>query len=306
MRADFELPSPAKINLFLDILRKRDDGYHDILTVFEKIDLCDRILFSPLKSETGISGKGIEVSSNAPALSSDENNLAYRACSLLKKRYGISKGVKIHIEKRIPIAAGLGGGSSNAATVLKGLNRLWDLHLTKKELSDLGKEIGADVPFFIFNNSFAVGSARGDEIEPIDSDLEMWHVLLSPPHRVLTKEVYEKVNLSLTEAGPDVKILVRAVEENNIGEVGKRIYNALEHVVAGKVTDISSAIEVVKGWGFKAAGVTGSGPTIFVLTFSGKEALELKDRLEDSFASDESRRDWKIFVAKTTTTERKE
>ncbi len=306
MTSHFELPSPAKINLFLDVLKKRDDGYHDIVTIFEKIDLSDRIFFSAAPDGNGGPGKDILVSSNVRGLPSGENNLAYQACSALRKRCGISRGVKIHIEKRIPVAAGLGGGSSNAATVLKGLNRLWELGLTEKELCDLGKGIGADVPFFIFNSRFAVGTGRGDEIDPIDSDLEIWHVLLSPPHRVLTKEVYEKASLSLTQARPDVKILVRAVEEKNVREVCKRIYNALEPIVTQKVTDISGAKNLMKRWGFDAVGVTGSGPTIFILTSGRKEALDLKDKLKDSFVSDKSRKDWKIFVAKTATTERKE
>lgn len=154
-----ELTSPAKINLFLEILGKRNDGYHDIVTVFEKIDLCDRIRLSE-------SDSGIALTSNLKELPLDKNNLVYRASSLLKNTYGVSKGVNIHIEKKIPVAAGLGGGSSNAAITLKGLNRLWKLDLTDRELYDIGKKIGADVPFFIFNHSFAVGSGRGDRYIP--------------------------------------------------------------------------------------------------------------------------------------------
>ena len=306
MKACLELPSPAKINLFLDVLSRRDDGYHDVVTVFEKIDLCDSISFSDLNTGTGVHQEGIEITSNAPELPCDGSNLAYRACLSLKKRYGISKGVKIHIEKRIPIAAGLGGGSSNAAVVLRGLNRLWGLRLRDKELSDVGKGIGADVPFFIFNHSFAVGTGVGDEISPIKSDLEMWHVIISPPHRVLTKEVYDGLSLGLTASRPDVKILVRAVEENNVRTIEKSIYNALEPVVKDKVADISAAKEMVNGWGFSAAGVTGSGPAIFVLTFGRKEAFELRGRLRDSFVSGMSGKGWKFFVAKTATNERKE
>ncbi|MBL7072043.1 MAG: 4-(cytidine 5'-diphospho)-2-C-methyl-D-erythritol kinase [Candidatus Omnitrophica bacterium] len=305
MSTHFELPSPAKINLFLDVLKKRSDGYHEIVTVFEKIDLCDRITFYPIPDEPQ-ARESIRVTSNTTELPIDENNLVYRACSLLKNRYGISKSVRIHIEKNIPIAAGLGGGSSNAATVLKGLNRLWKLGLSVDELCDLGKEIGADVPFFIFNNAFAVGMGRGDDIRPIDSDLEMWHVLICPPYKVLTKEVYGNASLGLTQSGADVKILTRAIEKSDAEEVGERLYNALEHIVTKQVTEISGAKDLVNRWGFNAAGVTGSGPTIFVLAFKRKEAVELKKRLADSFASDESRREWKIFVAKTATTERKE
>ena len=292
MMRTIELPSPAKINLFLDVIGKRKDGYHDVITVFEKIDLCDKIQIAE-------SNEGIKISSNVHELATNEDNLVYRACSLLKKTYGISKGVKIHIEKRIPIAAGLGGGSSNAATVLKGLNRLWNINIIESKLSDLGKKIGADVPFFIFNHPFALGSGRGDEINPIESDLEMWHVIMSPPARVLTKEIYENSNLNLTGARPDVKIIVRAIEKKDFGEIKKHLYNALEPIVTKKVTDISRAKDFVKDKGFDAIKVTGSGPTIFVLTIKRKEAEELKKKLANSFDSDRSQDDWKIFVAKT-------
>lgn len=294
MKPDLELPSPAKVNLFLDVIRKRSDGYHDIVTVFEKIDLCDIIQFSE-------SGEGIEVSSSVDELAADRNNLVYRACFLLKEKYGISKGVKIHVEKRIPIAAGLGGGSSNAATVLKGLNRLWNLNVSDNDLSNLGSKIGADVPFFIFNHSFALGTGRGDEIKPIKSDLEMWHVIISPPVRVLTKEIYANTSLNLTGHSPDVKIIVRAIEREDFKGVRKQLYNALEPVVTKKVTYIYRVKDFVKKMGFDAIGVTGSGPTIFVLTFKRKEAEELRDKLLNAFVSDDSRDEWKNFVAKTLT-----
>jgi len=295
MIPNLELPSPAKINLFLDVIGKRDDHYHDIITVFEKIDLCDRIGLTESDRED------IEISSNISELAADKDNLVYRACSLFKKTYGISKGVRIHVEKRIPIAAGLGGGSSNAAIVLKGLNKLWNLNISDNKLFDLGKKIGADVPFFIFNYSFALGTGRGDEITPIKSDLEMWHVIISPPRRVLTKEIYQNISLNLTEVRPDVKIIVRAIKNKDFKEIQKRLYNALEPVVNKKVTEISRARNFIEKMGFDAIKVSGSGPTIFVLTFKRKEAEELKDKLVGSFVSDKSKEGWKIFVAKTLT-----
>ena len=285
-----EQQSPAKINLFLDVLGKRDDGYHDIVTIFEKINLCDRIQLSE-------SGQGIEITSNVEGLASDEANLAYRACSLLKESYGISNGVKIHIEKNIPIAAGLGGGSSNAAATLKGLNELWRLGIKDEELYDIGKKLGADAPFFIFNHSFALGRGRGDEINPIKTDLQMWHVIITPPVPVLTREIYANSNLNLTEIRPDVRILLRAIENKRFEEIKKYLHNTLEHIVAKKVTDISRAKDFVKNKGFNAVCVTGSGPTIFVLTNGRKEAEQLKDKFLKSFNPDQD--GWKVFVAKT-------
>lgn len=317
-----ELSSPAKINLFLDLLGKRSDGYHNITTVFEKIDLCDRIQFTP-------SADGITVSSNLKELPSNEDNLAYRACSLLKKTYNISRGVKIYIEKMIPISAGLGGGSSNAAITLKGLNRLWKLNLTDEELFDMGKKIGADVPFFIFNHSFAVGTGRGDNINPIKSGLGMWHVIISPPARVLTKEIYEKIKFPeilqptasgsrgncsyvksgqfpLTEKRRDVKMIVRAIEQNDFGGIKRHLYNALEPLAIKKVADISRVKNFVEKMGFDAVKVTGSGPTIFVLIHERKEAEKLRDDFLNLFVSDGHRNEWKIFVARTLKQPRKE
>jgi 4-diphosphocytidyl-2-C-methyl-D-erythritol kinase len=286
------LPSPAKINLFLDVIGKRNDGYHDITTVFEKIDLCDRI-------ELAESNKGIKISSNVPNLSANKNNSVYHACSLLKDRYKISKGANIHIEKRIPIAAGLGGGSSNAAIALKGLNRLWNLNISDSKILDLGKEIGADVPFFISNHSFALGTGRGDDISPINSSLEMWHVIISPPASLLAKDIYSAPSLSLTRLGPDVKMMVRAIENKDFGGIKKHLYNALEPIATKKVTDISRAMNLTKKMGFDAIRMSGSGPTIFVLIIERKEAEELKEKLGKSFASNSSDHNWKVFVART-------
>ena len=285
-----ELLSPAKINLYLDLLEKRSDGYHNIVTVFEKIDLCDKIRLTTSKSN-------ITVSSNLKELPQDENNLAYHAASLLKETYNVSEGVDIYIEKKIPVAAGLGGGSSNAAITLKGLNKLWELDLTDKELSEIAKKIGADVPFFIFNHSFALGKERGDDIKPLKSGLELDHVIISPPVNVSTKEIYEKSNLGLTGNRPDVKMMVRAIEESDLEGVKKYLHNALEGVVTKKVTDISKVKSFVRKRGFDAIKVTGSGPTIFVLTNEGKEAVKLKEEILKSFCKFQT--NWRIFVAKT-------
>ncbi|MEA3306126.1 MAG: 4-(cytidine 5'-diphospho)-2-C-methyl-D-erythritol kinase [Candidatus Omnitrophota bacterium] len=294
MMRSVELQSPAKINLFLDIIKRRNDGYHDIVTVFEKIDLCDRIRLSE-------SGRGIELTSNVKELPLGKDNLIYKACSLLKESYGISNGVKIHIEKNIPISAGMGGGSSNAAVTLKGLNELWKLGIKDEELYNIGKKLGADVPFFIFNYQFALGKGRGDEISRIETDLKMWHVILTPPARVLTGEIYGNSNLNLTEIRPDVKILLRAVKSRRFEEIKKNLHNALERIVSKKVTDISKAKNFVKNNGFDAVCVTGSGPTIFVLTNTRKEAEGLKDKFLKSF----NQGGWKVFVVKTYTAGRR-
>ena len=287
-----DLLSPAKVNLYLDVVGKRDDGYHDIVTVFEKIDLHDEMRFESAQ-------KGVEVSTDNSELTDSKSNLVYRAASLLIDTYNVEKGARIHIEKNIPIAAGLGGGSSNAATALLGLRRLWDLRIDDNELIELGKKLGADVPFFIFNHSYAVGRGRGDEILPIESSFEMWHVIISSPVKVMTRDVYKEATLNLTGKRPDVTILLRAIREGDFDELQRHLYNSLEPIVAKKVTHINRIKGFIENKGCNAVMVTGSGPTIFVLTLSRKEAEGIKKDVERSLASEQSQDGWKIFVAKT-------
>lgn len=295
--AHIELHSPAKLNLFLDVFGKRSDGYHDIITIFEKIDLCDTIRLERLPRNE------IKITSNDKELPLDESNLAYKAALILKDTYNVPSGVSIHLEKRIPVAAGLGGGSSNAATVLKGLNKLWNIGLGNDTLSGMGKKLGADVPFFIFNYPFAVGIGRGDEISRIESTLEIWHVIISPPVKVLTKDVYKETNLNLTVHRPDVKIMVHAIRKNDLAGIKNGLHNILEPIVDKKVADISKARNFVGKMGSNAVHVTGSGPTIFVLADDRKEAEGLEKEIKRSFVA-ERESGWKVFISKTFTSDK--
>ncbi|MBN1871388.1 MAG: 4-(cytidine 5'-diphospho)-2-C-methyl-D-erythritol kinase [Candidatus Omnitrophica bacterium] len=274
------------------MLRRRSDGYHDIVTVFEKIDLCDRLTFD-------LSDKGLEVTTNTSELSCDEKNLVFKASSLLMDTYGIEKGARIHIDKRIPIAAGLGGGSSNAATALLGLCRLWNITIKYEELIELGKKMGADVPFFISNNAYAIGRGRGDDIMALESSLAIWHLIIYSSIKVLTKDIYKEATLNLTAKKPDVRILLRAIEQGDLHGLKTHLYNSLEPIVAKKVADIGRIKKFIKNEGYNGMMVTGSGPTIFVLTLNRKEAEGLKDKVDDFLASELGKDDWKIFVAKT-------
>lgn len=293
--AHVELRSPAKINLFLNVFGKRSDGYHDIITIFEKIDLCDTIHLEGLLSDE------IKITSDNREIPLDETNLAYKAALILKNTCNVSGGVSICIDKKIPIAAGLGGGSSNAAVVLKGLNKLWNLGFGDNALAGMGSKLGADVPFFIFNYPFAIGAGKGDEISPIKSTLEMWHLIISPPAKMFTKDVYdayEETNLNLTEYRPDVRMMVRAIGESDLEGVKNGLHNTLEPIVNKKVAYISKVKDFVKKMGFDAVNVTGSGPTIFVLTNDRKEAESL-DKVFRQSLEEEGKKDWSIFVVKT-------
>ncbi len=221
--------SYAKLNLYLEILRQRGDGYHSISTLFEKISLCDKII---LKSRPD---KKINIICKEKNIPKGKSNFAYRSAELLQDKYNTGKGVDIEIIKRIPVGSGLGGGSSNAAAVLLGLNRLWKLSLTQEKLVNLAKKIGSDVPFFIYQCSFAEGRGRGEKIIPIKSlnRLKLWHILVVPKVIVPTAVVYrnwDKLKGILTIPEYDVKILSLALKRKDFSLVERAIFNGLEQV----------------------------------------------------------------------------
>ncbi len=176
--------APAKVNLFLKVLSKRKDSYHNILTLLERISLADKIKISKIL-------KGIIVKSDKLITRNPKDNLVYRAAEMILKHGRIKSGVKIEIKKRIPIAAGLGGGSSDAAAVLIGLNKLFRLRLNNNTLSGFGKKLGADVPFFILNTPFAIGRSKGDVLKTVHSKSRFWHLLIYPGFKMATKDVYK-------------------------------------------------------------------------------------------------------------------
>ena len=179
------ISSHAKLNLFLDVFGKKADGYHEIETLFERISLSDTLYLTEIASDEVI------IFSQNRDIPSDQTNLAAQAARLIKDSLGISKGVKIEIEKNIPVGAGLAGGSSNGASVLLGLNKLFGLHLNKKTLLSYANRLGSDVAFFVFNKKFAVGRGRGGELESVSvpKNVILWHILFVPHAKILTKDV---------------------------------------------------------------------------------------------------------------------
>ena len=269
------LKSPAKLNLYLNVLRKRPDGYHDIETIFEKIALFDIITIKPGKN-------GIRITTNNPALPTGRDNLAYKAAGALFNKAGFRGAVWIDIRKNIPIAAGLGGGSSNAATVLLGINKLFKFGFSRKELIEIGKTLGADVPFFIYDYNYALGRGRGDDITPIIShniDTNIWHILILFPFGVSTKTVYRQLNLRLTPARLDVKMLLPFVLNKDIENLGVSLYNKLEEVTLKKKKVAAIARDLLLKEGAYGAVVSGSGPTIFGITKTREEAVGVRNRI---------------------------
>jgi len=277
------LKSPAKINLFLNVLKKRKDGFHEIETLFERISVCDEIILRPVKS-------GIHVESDSREIPKGPRNLAWRAAKLLKDTFHIREGVHITIHKKIPVSAGLGGGSSNAATVLLGLNKLWKLGLSKKELVKLGARLGSDVPFFISETSFCLGYGRGEILTKINTrGVKFWHVVVKPPFGISTKEAYKAFSkLGLTLPWADVKILVRSLRKGQAGVVSKGLLNSLDAGI-GQITAIKQAL---LAQGALGALMSGSGSAVFGIYKNCKAALMAARGLRRN-------RGWQVFVAST-------
>lgn len=249
--------APAKINLALDVLFKRPDGYHEVEMIMTTVDLADRI---ELKE---ISGGSIEILSHNRFVPDDHRNLAYQAAHILKERYDVNKGVSITIEKNIPVAAGLAGGSSDAAATLRGLNRLWGLGLSLDELAEIGAEIGSDVSFCVYGGT-ALAKGRGEKITHLPPPPNCWVILAKPTIGVSTADIYKRLQLSRMER-PDVYGMIAAIENNDYQKVCKGLGNVLEQVTLPLYPEVANIKDQMKTFGADAVLMSGSGPTVFGL-----------------------------------------
>jgi 4-diphosphocytidyl-2-C-methyl-D-erythritol kinase len=254
---EIEITSPAKVNLFLELLGRRKDGYFQIETILQEIDLYDNIL---IKDKEG-GDIHVEVS---PALSiNKEDNLAYKAAKLIQKKANkIQRGAEIFIEKRIPLGRGLGGGSSNAASVLKGLNELWNLGFSSKELAELGKEIGMDVPFFVYGGT-CLGRGRGEVIASLSKFSGFRILVFWPDFPVSTAEVYNKISINLTKKRRSAKFLIDSLKAKDLEGVIKRIFNRLEDVTLKIYPSLSRFKEKITFLKAKRIIMSGSGSAFF-------------------------------------------
>jgi len=244
------LESPAKVNLRLEILKKREDGYHELRTVLQKINLHDLLHFS-LKKE-----KGLSITTDHPNLPVGKRNLVYQAVQSILKKSDYQGGVLVKIEKRIPLGAGLGGGSSNAANALKAMNQLLKINLPKRELMRMGLEIGADVPFFFFNGA-AIASGIGEQLKKIELP-ELWYVLIYPNFEVSTRWVYQNFLLTKRQFHFNLHKLLRTPQE-----ISRILWNDLEEVVLREYPQIGVMKKMLYAAGALGTSMTGSGPTVF-------------------------------------------
>ena len=252
------LESPAKVNLRLEILKKRKDGYHELRTVLQKISLHDTLYFS-LKEAIGIS-----IVTDHPDLPIGKSNLVYRAAQSILERSNYRGGVHIKIKKRIPLGAGLGGGSSNAATTMKALNQLLGVDLSQKDLMEMGLRIGADVPFFFLEGA-AIGLGIGERLKEIELP-GLWYILIYPNFQISTSWAYQHFVLTKRQFHINLQRLLRTSEG-----ISHILRNDLEEVVSRQHPQITIMKKILIEAGALGALMTGSGPTVFGI-FSEKES----------------------------------
>ncbi|MFZ0483089.1 MAG: 4-(cytidine 5'-diphospho)-2-C-methyl-D-erythritol kinase [Desulfobacterales bacterium] len=260
--------SPAKINLFLQVLGKRPDGYHDLMSLMCCIGLYDTVSLT-----FGV--KNITVSCHHPGVPEDDKNLAFGAAHLFLKTFNKNEGVKIIIQKQIPVAAGLGGGSSNAAAVFLGLNRYYGYPFSTEELMSMGLSIGADVPFFIFQKP-AIATGIGEKLEAYQNLKNLKILLVFPDFSVSTADVYKKLNLGLTKCEKKLKSFLLNKQRF---DPRYHLCNDLEAVTASTYPVIKTVKEALLSHGALGALMTGSGPTIFGLFSDSNAALKASQAL---------------------------
>lgn len=263
--------APAKINLAIDVLGKRPDGFHEVEMVMTTIDLFDWLELSPLEEDR------IEVSLESRFVPNDERNLAYKAAKVFKAQYNITQGVFIRIEKNIPVSAGLGGGSTNAAAVLRGMNQLFQTGLSLQELAELGATIGSDVPFCVFGHT-ALATGRGEIIQSLAAPPPCWVVLAKLDIGVSSRTVFDKLDLA-TISHPNITEVIDAIERQDFRHMCTYLGNALEQVTLVEHPSVAQLKERMKQLKARGVSMSGSGPTIYGLVEQEVKAQKIYNGL---------------------------
>lgn len=264
----------AKINLGLDVLRRREDGYHEVKMVMQTIHLCDSLTIRR-------ADKGIHLTSNLSFLPANENNLAYRAAQLLMEEFQIEGGVEIHLEKRIPVAAGMAGGSTDAAGVLYGMNEMFSLGLKRTELMTRGVTLGADVPYCLMRGT-ALAEGIGEKLTSLPPMVKCPVLIAKPQVSVSTKYVYEHLQLNEDTRHPDIDGLIRAIKGKELNDIASRMGNLLETVTVERYPEIAAIKDIMREQGALNAMMSGSGPTVFGLFQDRKDAKRAASVLRSS------------------------
>lgn len=265
----------AKINLGLDVLGKREDGYHEVRMIMQTIRMYDQL--DMRKSVE----PGIHLTTNKKYIPVDENNLVWRAAKLMMDTCGIMEGVSIHLHKVIPVAAGMAGGSSDAAATLVGMNRLFHCGLSKEKLMELGVQIGADVPYCVLRGT-ALAEGIGEKLTVLPPMPDCWILIGKPGISVSTKYVYTTLDLNTNTVHPDIDGMKKALEDGNLYGITERMGNVLQDVTIPAYLEVERIKEQMKTLGAVNAMMSGSGPTVFGIFDNEEKAQETCQKLRES------------------------
>jgi len=268
-----KIDSPAKVNLTLDIIKKRDDGYHELEMIMQELELKDEITLKEIEENK------ILIKSNSNEIPLNEKNLCWKAAELVKQKKSVKKGIEIFIEKNIPVAGGLGGGSSNAAAVIKGLNQIWDLQMQQKEMQEIAEQIGMDVAFFLYGGT-CFASGRGEKITSIKDFPKSRIIVCNAGIRVSTKTAYSKVNYEKSGKILASRKMKKEIEQGKTAEeLVKLLHNDFEFSVLKQFPEIKEVKKIMKKNSLNAL-MSGSGSTVFCFPETKEQATELMNKLK--------------------------
>ncbi|MBS5886427.1 MAG: 4-(cytidine 5'-diphospho)-2-C-methyl-D-erythritol kinase [Clostridium sp.] len=273
----------AKVNISLDIVGKREDGYHLLEMIMQSIDLYDEIVIEKQKRE-------ITIKCNKPYVPTDERNLAYKAAQLFIEKYNIDSGVNINIKKNIPVCAGLAGGSTDAATVLKIMNSLFNINASDEELMILGLKLGADVPYCIKGGT-ALCKGIGEEVTALKGFKDKVIVLVKPPFGVSTNSVYQEFNIEKARNHPNTNLIIDAINNDNLKMVCDNMKNLLENVTLRKHKILINIKEEMRHNGAMGTMMSGSGPTVFAFFDDMLKAQRCFEKMKEKYSD--------VFITRT-------
>lgn len=261
----------AKVNLFLEVVARRDDGYHDLVTILQTVSLYDTLELLPQPED-------IILTCNLPKLPTDDRNLAYHAARLLKEKTGTKQGISIHLQKNIPIGAGLGGGSSDAAAVLLGCNQLWNCNLSYSDLAQIAMQLGMDVPFFLRGGT-ALALGRGERIVQQLLTPSLWLIIVYPRFPVQTASVYNNLDIRFVMKAKEPTLLLSALETGEVNNIADSLFNRLESAAFTLHPQLPAIKKKLVDAGCLSALLSGSGSAVFGIARSKEEAQLIARKL---------------------------
>lgn len=269
---NYQLKAYAKINLGLDVVRRLENGYHEVRMVMQTVGIYDELSFSK-------TDEGIVITTDSGELPTDENNLIYKAAKRMMERYDIRQGVRIHLQKNIPIAAGMAGGSTDAAATMKGMNELFELGADREELKEIGVQIGADVPYCVIGGT-ALAEGIGEKLTVLPDAPNCFLLVAKPDINVSTKYVYEHLDAEGVPVHPDIDGMVQAIRQKDLQGVVDRLDNVLERVTVKEYPVIDTIKARMLELGALSSLMSGSGPTVFGIFPEEEKAIQAYEQLK--------------------------